>query len=93
MIWPMFLRAGVILSAFARTGAVVYLVMALKGAYDLATLEIKPNRIYSTKQAARYLGMDRRDVVRLVKSNKLRARLVNGNYRIPGQSILEFLGE
>ena len=81
MIWLVILRSATALSLAAT---------ALQ-LYDLATREVKPNRIYSTQEAARFLGMDRRAVVQLARKNELHGRLVDGNYRIPGQSILEFL--
>lgn len=81
MIWSSIVRAGALLSLW----------VAIKDLHDLATREVKPNRIYGSLEAARYLGVHRREVIQLIKDNKLRAKLVNGNYRIPGQSILEYL--
>ncbi len=83
MIWMAIVRAGTVLS----------LVAAVTHYYDLRNREIKPNRIYSSTEAARFLGVDRRAVVGLVKSENLRGRLVKGNFRIPGQSIIEYLNQ
>ena len=83
MIWLAILRSATALSLAAT---------ALQ-LYDLATREVKPNRIYSTREAARFLGMDRRAVVELARASELKGRLVDGNYRIPGHSILEFLNK
>lgn len=93
MIWLTLARGGAILSVLMRAGAMVSMVLALKELHDLVTTEIKPNRIYSLEQSARYLGMENRAVVRLVETNELRAKRVNGNYRIPGQSILDYLAK
>jgi excisionase family DNA binding protein len=81
VIWLTVVRGALVLS-FAT---------ALMQLHDFLIREVKPNRIYSTKDAARYLGLDRREVIKLAKENKLRGKIVNGNYRIPGQSILEYL--
>ncbi len=77
--------------AVMRTGAVLSLAAAIMQLYDLQTREVKPNRIYSSGETARYLGMSRHDVVKLVRKNELRGKLVRGNFRISGQSILEYL--
>jgi len=83
MIWLVILRSATALSLAAT---------ALQ-LYDLATREVKPNRIYSTREAGRFIGMDRRAVVELARASALKGRLVDGNYRIPGHSILEFLNK
>ncbi len=79
--------------AIARAATVMSLAAAVAHYYDLRNREIKTNRIYSSTEAARFLGADRRAVVGLIKSEKLRGRLVKGNFRIPGQSIIEYLNQ
>ena len=81
MIWMAIIRGGTVLS----------LVAAALQIYDLHVREIKPNRIYSTAEAARYLGIGRRAVVKLIRDGELRGKMVAGNYRIPGQSMLDYL--
>ncbi len=83
MIWMAIMRAGTVMS----------LVAAVVHFYDQRNREIKPNRIYSSTEAARFLDVDRRVVVDLLKSEQLRGRLVKGNFRIPGQSIIEYLSQ
>ena len=83
MIWMAIMRAGTVISLVA---AVVHL-------YDQRNREIKPNRIYSSTEAARFLDADRRIVVELLKKGQLRGHLVKGNFRIPGQSIIEYLSQ
>ena len=83
MIWLTIVRAGTIMS----------LVAAVTHYYDLRNREVKPNRIYSSIEAARFLGVDRRTVIGLIKSEELRGRLVKGNFRIPGQSLLKYLNQ
>ena len=53
--------------------------------------DVKPHQIYSSTQAARLIGVDRATVVRLAASGALRGRLVERNYRIPGDSSLDYL--
>ena len=79
--------------AVARSGSILSLAAAALQLYDLFVREVKPNRIYSTWEAARYLGVTRAEVIELVRSNHLRGKMVSGNYRIPGQSILEYLNK
>lgn len=79
--------------AIVRVGTVMSLVAVFTHYYDLRNREIKPNRIYSSTEAARFLGVDRRAVVGLVKDEELRGRLVKGNFRIPGQSIIKYLNQ
>ena len=61
MIWLAVMRAGVVIS----------LAAAIMQIYESKVREVKPNRIYSTRETARYLGMDRRAVIELLKSKKL----------------------
>lgn len=79
--------------AVARGGSIISLAAAALQLYDLFVREVKPNRIYSSWEAARYLGVARHEVVELVRNGSLRGKLVSGNYRIPGQSILEYLNK
>jgi hypothetical protein len=53
--------------------------------------EILPHRIYGTADAARIIGMDRRDVLDLVHTGRIKGTKVDGNYRILGSSILEYM--
>ena len=53
--------------------------------------EISPHRIYSSREVAILLGIQREEVVRKLKKKELKGRMVNGNYRIPGASILDYL--
>ncbi len=83
MIWLTLVRAGTILSVGT---ALIHLI-------DQRTREINPSRIYSTIDAARFLGASRKMIVELVKNNELRGKLVRGNYRIMGQSIIEYINK
>ncbi|MEO5338024.1 MAG: helix-turn-helix domain-containing protein [Magnetospirillum sp. WYHS-4] len=80
-------------AAVARVGTVLSVVAAGLQLYDIHTREIKPHRIYTSKEAARFLGMARRAVLDLVKNGTLRAKMVDGNYRISGQSLLDYLNQ
>ncbi len=78
-------------TVFARIGALLSMGLLVKDLHDLATRDVKTNRIYSTQETARYLGISRVEVIRLLRQNGLRGKMVDGNYRIPGQSILSYL--
>jgi excisionase family DNA binding protein len=81
MIWTLVLRGG----------AVVSLALAVVELYDQFFREIRPNRIYSSEEAARLLGMERTAVVRLARQGAIACSKVDGNYRILGQSLLDYL--
>lgn len=83
MIWLSLVRAGTLLSVGT---AVLHLI-------EQRTREINPSRIYTTADAARFLGVGRRTVVNLLKNNELRGKLVRKNYRIMGQSIIEYINK
>ncbi|MEO5341944.1 MAG: helix-turn-helix domain-containing protein [Gammaproteobacteria bacterium SHHR-1] len=81
-------------TSIARLLTALHLTYALKNLTDQGRrerCEINPNRIYNSKEVARLLEMERRDVLRLITQGALKARLVNGNYRVSGQCILEYL--
>ncbi|MEO5374205.1 MAG: helix-turn-helix domain-containing protein [Alphaproteobacteria bacterium] len=83
MIWTIILRSGTVLA----------LATAMWDVYDRLLREVAPHRIYSSTEVARYLGVDRNQVIDLIRNKQLQAKLLNGNYRIPGQSVLEFLNK
>ena len=83
MIWQTMMRASTLVSIAA----------VVRHFYDLRTREIKPSRIYLSHEVARFLGVSRRTVIGLVKNHKIQGKLVSGNYRITGKSILEYLSE
>ena len=82
MIWEVVLRGGA-------------LVALAEGALALAdrvfSEEVLPHKIYGTTEAARLLGMERAAVLVLVRSDKIKAKMIGGNYRILGASILEYI--
>ncbi|MBF0394613.1 MAG: helix-turn-helix domain-containing protein [Alphaproteobacteria bacterium] len=62
------------------------------GQYYGSRSTIRPERIYSSTEAAAFLEMDRLDVLRLIKSGAIQAgKGGNGNYRIIGQSLINYL--
>jgi len=81
MIWTTIVRASVIVS----------LGLTVKQIIDEYSNNIHANRIYNSSQAATFLGVERKEVVKLVKKKKITAKMVKGNYRIIGASILEYL--
>ncbi|CAK0756261.1 Magnetosome protein MamR [Azospirillaceae bacterium] len=83
MIWTFVLRSS----------AVVSLALAVVELCDLfqEKQEIAPNRIYSSEEAASLFGVERAAVVRLARQGAIKSSKVNGNYRILGQSLLDYL--
>jgi hypothetical protein len=82
-MWSVLLKAGTILS----------FGLAIKKIVDEYVSDVNANRVYTSHQAARFLNMERADIVRLLRSGKIKGKLVKGNYWIPGSSILEYLRE
>ncbi len=77
--------------AITRLGAIISTYMLIRELRDLAGREVKPNRIYSTTDVGRFLGIERTDVVRLIQRKELKGRLVARQYRISGHSLMEYL--
>jgi len=74
-----------------RGGAVLSIALAGLQLFDMFFREIRPHRIYSSEEAALLLGIDRRKVIRLIQEGTVQGTKVDGNYRILGQSLLEYL--
>lgn len=53
---------------------------------------IQPHSVYSTIEIARYLGTDRKTIIKEIRAGRLPAEQVGENYSISGQSVLDFLG-
>jgi len=78
----------------ARIATTLHLTYAIKNLSDMHRMErseINPNRIYNSREVARLLGLERSEVLNLISNDALSGRLVNGNYRVSGQCILEYL--
>jgi hypothetical protein len=82
MIWEALFRGSVIVGF---TQGVITLMD------KVMSEEILPHRIYNTADAARLLSMDRSNVINLLRSKEIKGRLVDGNYRIMGSAILEYI--
>jgi excisionase family DNA binding protein len=80
-MWNVLLRLGVILST----------ALTIKEVVDLYQRDIVLNRLYSSKDVAVILGIERIDVVKLVRDGNLKAHMVDGYYRITGSNILGYL--
>ena len=76
-----------------RSGAVMSLALAGLQLFDLFFREIRPHRIYTSDEAALLLGVERRTIVHLVARGDIPGSKVDGNYRILGQSLLDYLTE
>ena len=74
-----------------RSGAVVSLALAGLQLFDMIFRELRPPRIYTSDEAALLLGIDRRSIVHLVAKGEIPGSKVDGNYRILGQSLLDYL--
>ncbi len=68
-----------------------YTARSLTQQHGVTHNHINSGRIYSSREAARLLGIERSEVVCLLKAGELKGRLVNGNYRIIGKSIEDYL--
>lgn len=81
-MWAIILRVSAVFSA---------LVLGVEVARLFGTQEIHGARIYDTEEASKALDISREEVIRLIKSQKIQARKLNGQYRIPGKSLLDYL--
>ncbi|HEB72580.1 MAG TPA: helix-turn-helix domain-containing protein [Nitrospirae bacterium] len=76
-----------------RVSAILSVGLTIKQALDEFTLNVNANRIYSTRQATKFLGIERKGVIKLIKKSIIKAKMIDGNYRITGASILEYLSD
>ncbi len=53
--------------------------------------QVQPHRIYGSEEAARLLGIERLDVLALIRAEKIKAKKMDGNYRILGSNLLEYM--
>nr|CAM74013.1 magnetosome protein MamR [Magnetospirillum gryphiswaldense MSR-1] len=53
--------------------------------------EILPHRIYSSGEAAQLLGMERLQVLEMVRAGTIKAKKVGDNYRILGSNLVEYM--
>ena len=80
--------------ALGRLGTLLGVTLSLNSLRNVQLRErkeIQPHRIYSSHEAAVLLGDERLDMIEKLKQQQIKGRLVNGNYRIPGASLLEYL--
>ncbi|MEE8392962.1 MAG: hypothetical protein V3R66_01355 [Rhodospirillales bacterium] len=77
--------------AIIRAGTMLSVATAIMHLYDHRHRDIKPNRIYTSHDVARFLGVNRSTVVSILKLKEMQGKMVRGNYRISGQSIIEYL--
>jgi len=81
MFWVIVERAGVLLMT----------AIAGKQLVDALGQKIKPDRVYSTNDAAKLLQIEKADVIELILTGKLKAQSISGNYRILGKNLMEML--
>ncbi len=77
-----------------RMGTLLGVTLSLKNLREIhqrEQKEIQPHRIYNSREAAVLLGVERIDIVEKLKKQQIKGRLVNGNYRIPGSCLLDYL--
>ncbi len=84
MSWNLIMRVGTLLS-FA------YTVRQVTEEHREKKQIVKPERIYSSREIGRLLNMERKEVVALLQEGRLKGRLINGNFRVSGHNILEYL--
>ncbi|CCQ73000.1 hypothetical protein [Magnetospira sp. QH-2] len=83
MIWRSLTRGGILLSVISEAARL----------WDMASRDIRPARIYSSAEAAKLLGTDRKSVLLLIKENAMKAKQIKGNYQILGQNIIDYLNK
>ncbi|CAK0744571.1 Magnetosome protein MamR [Azospirillaceae bacterium] len=76
-----------------RSGAVLSIALAGVQLFDMFFREIRPHRLYSSGDAARLLGVERRDIIRLARQGAIQSKKVDGNYWILGQNLLDYLSK
>ncbi len=81
-MWPLFLRVSAFLSA---------LILGVEVAALIKGRDIHATRVYDSREASEFLKVDRKEVIRLIKSKKIAARKINRQYRITGKSLLDYL--
>ena len=84
MLWTTLSRLVLVLN-------LAYTARSLRQQHRQEFNQINSSRIYNSREAANLLEIDRKAVVKLLLSEKLKGRLINGNYRITGKSIEEYL--
>ncbi|MBF0393665.1 MAG: helix-turn-helix domain-containing protein [Alphaproteobacteria bacterium] len=55
--------------------------------------DIRPHRFYSTQELANLLGIERIEAIEMVRSGKVKGKKLDGNYRILGSAILEYMSQ
>ena len=53
--------------------------------------QVLPHRIYNTTEAARLWEIERLEVLALIQSEKIKAKKIDGNFRILGSNLLEYM--
>ena len=75
-----------------RGTAIASGLVALSNARELLLHQsVKPYRVYTPKEVARFLGVTVEEIIRLVDDEELKAKQVNGRYLILGKAIHDFL--
>ncbi len=81
----------VLVGRFSTLLGVTISLKKLRDIHQQEKKEVQPHRIYSSHEAAVLLGLERIVVVEKLKKKQIKGRMVNGNYRIPGSSLLDYL--
>ncbi|MBF0219226.1 MAG: helix-turn-helix domain-containing protein [Gammaproteobacteria bacterium] len=77
-----------------RIAAVLHLTLAARGLHEQRRrdkVEVNPQRIYNSKEAANLLQLPRDEILRQIRSGAIAARLIGEQYRIPGCSLISYL--
>ena len=80
---------------FDICASVMTVVLSIFGlSQHFGSKNIKPERIYFTRDVSDFLGMDRLAVVHLIESGAIKAcKGGDGNYLIVGQSLINYLAD
>ena len=63
----------------------------LYGVYTHVMEDIKPEKVYTTKEAQDFLRLSERTIKRFLKKGIIRANKVGGRYRILGRELLRLV--
>lgn len=80
--------------AVLRGSALVWFAQGAMALVDkMFAEEVLPHRIYGSEEAAKLLGIERLEVLALVRADKIKAKKIDGNYRILGSNLLEYMSK
>lgn len=65
--------------------------MGAKGLYEHVRRRVKPDRVYTQHEVARLLRVSVEETVELIESAKISGQRIGDEYRVMGESLIQFL--